>query len=497
MFFITTDVPVITVSSPTYTQNDAIRTVTCNPSGNPDSYIYHKWQHKSKYGDLIREFGGNKTLTLPDITVLLRYQDSGEYWCTASNGFEDKNNQFEQTGYGLVTVKAQPVFTSDTIDRVKQFGEIDKTVVIYVDVYSVPKFTSSIWTRDGKPITTQNSTKYQSSSSPTIVKDTIYGKEIQQDGYNLTLTIHDLKAEDFAKYTVTLKNGFSDVNFTIVLESASVPETPGNFSRIDSASTSFTVQWDPNSGGGYKQTFYIQYRVQGSSEWTTVSAGEEDINEQRRRRTYEVRNLEGGTAYELRMFAENTAMKRSNFTDVLIVFTESSVSTTSSAVIGAVVAVVVTLVIVCASFIVILLIKRTQGKDKKEKNDTYYENTGFQDIQNGDEYEEVENKIDVEHTSSSKTYETLSTKDKISVYDDLENAKDVTSSKSSIGDYEALGVQDKPSIYSEMKNLKEHRQLRKQQADKKQFKKPNDPGENTELNTSQVPTEKVYENEVF
>lgn len=113
------------------------------------------------------------------------------------------------------------MFTSDTIDRVKQFGEITKAVDIYVNVYSVPKFTSFIWTRDGKPMTTQNSAKYETSSSPTIVKDLIHGKEVQLDGYNVSLTIHDLKADDFANYTVILRNIFSDVMFTIVLESAS------------------------------------------------------------------------------------------------------------------------------------------------------------------------------------------------------------------------------------------------------------------------------------
>ncbi|XP_076109449.1 uncharacterized protein LOC143078475 [Mytilus galloprovincialis] len=422
--------PDITVTSPIYTQNDAIRTVTCKPSGNPDSYIYHKWQHKSKYGDIIREFGGNKTLKLPDVPVMLRYQDGGEYVCTASNGIKDKEDELEQTGSGLVSVNAQPVFTSDTIDRVKQLGEINKAVAIYVRVYSEPKFTSVVWTCDGIPIPTQNSAKYQLSSSSSIVQDKIHGKEVQLDGYNVTLTIHDLEADDFVNYTVTLGSGFPDVEFITVLESATVPDTPGNFSQISSSTSSIIVQWDPHSGGGYKQTFYIQYRVQGSSEWTIVSAGEEDINEQRRRRTYEVTNLKEGKAYELRMYAENTAMKRSNFTEVLIELTRSSVSTTSSAVIGAVVGVVVTLVIVCASFIVILLIKRNQVKDKKEKNDKFYVNTGFQNIQNGDEYEEVENKFDVEHPQSSKTYETLGTKDKISVYDDLENTKGVTSSKS-------------------------------------------------------------------
>lgn len=88
-------------------------------------------------------------------------------------------------------------------------------------MYSVPKFTSVVWTRDGKPIPTQNSAKYKSSSSRTIVKDKIHGREVQLDGYNVTLTIRDLKAEDFVNYTVTLKSGYQDVKFTIVFESAS------------------------------------------------------------------------------------------------------------------------------------------------------------------------------------------------------------------------------------------------------------------------------------
>ncbi|CAC5359009.1 unnamed protein product [Mytilus coruscus] len=425
--------PDITVNSPAYTQNDDTRTVTCNPSGNPNSYAYHKWQHRSKYGELIREFNGIKTLMLPDTQEVLRYQDSGEYICIASNGIKDNNTKLNRTGSGYLIVKAQPVFTSDTTDRVKQFGEIGRAVEIHVNVYSVPKFTSYIWDCDGKPITLK-SAKYESSSTPTIVVDTIYGKEVQLDGYNVTLSIRDLEVEDFDNYTVTLKSGFADVRHTIILESASVPETPGNFSKTATSTSTITVQWDPNSGGGYKQTFYIQYRVQGLLEWKILIVGEEDINEPRRRRTYELRKLRERNVYELRMFAENTAMKRSNFTDVLIVFTDTAVSATSSAVIGPVVGVVVTLVIVCASFIVILLIKRSQGKDKKEK---------------------------------------------------------------SMGDYEALGVQDKPSIYAEMKNQKEQKQLRKQQAGKKQFKKSNNPSENIEINTTQEPTEKVYENEVY
>lgn len=105
-----------------------------------------------------------------------------------------------------------------------------------------------------------------------------------------------------------------------------VPETPANFSSIKSAPTSITVQWDPNLGWGQKQTFYLQYRVPSLEllEWTTVLVGEEDINEPKRRRIYQLSNLQKGKAFEMRMYAENTAGKRSNITVLLNVFTESS-----------------------------------------------------------------------------------------------------------------------------------------------------------------------------
>lgn len=102
-----------------------------------------------------------------------------------------------------------------------------------------------------------------------------------------------------------------------------MPVTPGNFSMKKTSTTSITMQWDPKFVGGFKQTFYIQYIVQGSFEWTTVLAGENDINEPLRRRTYDVTNLQQGKAYGLRLYAENRVGK-SNVTEVFIAVTESS-----------------------------------------------------------------------------------------------------------------------------------------------------------------------------
>ena len=101
-----TDPPTVSVSDVTYVQNEAIRTLTCVPVGNPSTYTYYRWQHRSKYGVLIRELDGgqNGVLTVPSIPVEDSYQDSGEYVCTADNDIAGKDGHVKQTGYGYVTI---------------------------------------------------------------------------------------------------------------------------------------------------------------------------------------------------------------------------------------------------------------------------------------------------------------------------------------------------------------------------------------------------------
>jgi hypothetical protein len=101
-----TDAPTVSVHGFTYDQSEAIRTLPCVPDGNPGIYTYYKWQHKSKHGVLIRELDGgqNGVLTLPSIPVEDRYQDSGEYICTAGNGIAGRIGKVKQTGSDYLVI---------------------------------------------------------------------------------------------------------------------------------------------------------------------------------------------------------------------------------------------------------------------------------------------------------------------------------------------------------------------------------------------------------
>ena len=67
------------------------------------------------------------------------------------------------------------------------------------------------------------STKYVGSERAAIVNDTFHGKDVQLDGYSVTLTITNLKESDFnVDYRLQLSYGDSQtVHYTVLIESAS------------------------------------------------------------------------------------------------------------------------------------------------------------------------------------------------------------------------------------------------------------------------------------
>jgi hypothetical protein len=87
----------------------------------------------------------------------------------------------------------QPIFTNG--NRSTQNGEFGGNAVITVYVYSVPKYSTSRCHKSNTQV--PPSTKYVMSERPTIINDTLNGKDVQLDGYSVMLTINDLTESDF------------------------------------------------------------------------------------------------------------------------------------------------------------------------------------------------------------------------------------------------------------------------------------------------------------
>ncbi|CAG2211979.1 unnamed protein product [Mytilus edulis] len=71
----------------------------CVAKGFPHKYIFNKWEHQSEQGEHIRFLDGlhNVTLNLPNHQ--LKYQITGRYICTVSNGIPDANGSLLQNGF--------------------------------------------------------------------------------------------------------------------------------------------------------------------------------------------------------------------------------------------------------------------------------------------------------------------------------------------------------------------------------------------------------------
>ncbi|CAC5394852.1 NCAM [Mytilus coruscus] len=447
--------PSITVENKTFAESQSSRQIQSTLDSNPPVNTC-KWHHRSKYGEHIRDLSdNNQILTLPTVSENIRYHDTGEYICTAENGIIGINGQLKQTGSGYVISNAAPVITADNKDNTTQYGKFGKSTELKVNVYSIPKYSSIRWYRAN---TYLEPNKYATKEDTAIVTDVFHGIDVHLDGYRVTLTISNLKEDDFTNYILRLYYSSQFVQHEVTLESASAPETPSNFTITSSSETSITVQWIPEFDGGQAQIFYVEYRISGTSAWL-----HQEIKTSNKLDTYNLytlSRLQDKTTYELRMYAKNK-FNKSQHTDIEKTKTlQSEAQTSSNAIIGAVGGVVVVSLIVCAIIISILIFKKRKGKKQTKTNTGFYENSGFQNMQIGDEYEEVVSKSenvffpDTQQKQTSTTYESLGTKHAVDVYDDLENRKGLPSSKSTSKTYESLGTKDAVDVYDDLVSRK-------------------------------------------
>ncbi|XP_071142238.1 cell adhesion molecule 3-like [Mytilus edulis] len=216
--------PNIFVNNVTFNQLENFRVISCNASGNPTKYTYYQWNHTSSNGKLIREMKGNRKgkLELPSSYTDDSYQDNGIYVCKAGNGIQDKDGIIEQTGYGFVTINAQPVFMPNIkdVNKSTMHGEIGRTVELTVKVYSIPKYKSVTWFRGiNKELQIIPSQKYSLSETAAIVKGFFYDTEIDLDGFILTLKVNNLTTDDFTTYIIQLDNNVgSPAEYAVTLQ---------------------------------------------------------------------------------------------------------------------------------------------------------------------------------------------------------------------------------------------------------------------------------------
>lgn len=110
------------------------------------------------------------------------------------------------------------MITADNKDYSTQYGKFGKSTTVYVNVYSIPKYSMASWYIGNTQLV---SIKYDSKEETATVKDVFHDVEVKLDGYRITLTISDLLETDFTNYTLRLDSGSQYVKYDVTLESAS------------------------------------------------------------------------------------------------------------------------------------------------------------------------------------------------------------------------------------------------------------------------------------
>ncbi|XP_071132689.1 uncharacterized protein [Mytilus edulis] len=298
--------PIASVENKTFLQTDKVRKVQCSIQGNLSEYKFFKCYHKSYYDVMIRELtiGQSGILALPEISPEWAYQDSGIYKCAVGNGIFGTNGQEIQSRYGFVNITAQPVFANGNVEKMN--GVFGRSVYINVYVYSKPKYTAIRWYKTTTLL--KQSAKYSMTEKMMILYDNFHGKEVQLDGYKLTLVISELRCEDAAVYKLLLLNGIGHlVEHNLILEIRHIPQTPTNITVVSVGETSVTIQWDHLDYKELHIMYHIDYKLSISSTWIskeiiTTKAGNKGL-------LYILVGLQTSTYYDVRVLAENSFNK--------------------------------------------------------------------------------------------------------------------------------------------------------------------------------------------
>ncbi|OPL33600.1 hypothetical protein AM593_04948, partial [Mytilus galloprovincialis] len=136
---------------------------------------------------------------------------------------------------------------------------------LVVNIFSIPKYTK-LEVLDGRSQPITFGSNFRLIEENTSVMDRFLGTEIKVIGYKITVKIERLTNDNIDTYTFKVKNDFGQSVHMISVLSAGTPEPPLNVTVVPVANGA-RVEWTTNFNGGFKQSFFVEYREQGDKKW--------------------------------------------------------------------------------------------------------------------------------------------------------------------------------------------------------------------------------------
>ncbi|VDI73384.1 Hypothetical predicted protein [Mytilus galloprovincialis] len=216
-----------------------VNRIDCLPDGFPDTYRFFRWEHQSEIGEHIRFLNGLGNGTLILQTLPQRYQISGIYVCTVSNGIADTNGSKFQRGFTSINYQGAPIFVPG--HRNVQHSEPGEPLILTFLLYSDPLLDDiwiksvgtdrkqsvgtdrkqSVGTNRKQSVGTdrkQSETEHEFRISNTTLLYTAFGNKGNISGYGITIETNILNSNDFSVYKIWAKNklGVASYIFEII-----------------------------------------------------------------------------------------------------------------------------------------------------------------------------------------------------------------------------------------------------------------------------------------
>ncbi|XP_052819322.1 synaptogenesis protein syg-2-like isoform X2 [Mya arenaria] len=333
------DVGVVTQNT---TVNAPSVVIRCNPSGVPATYTYTSWKQVWPGYGVVRTFSGSDVLTLTSLT----YKDNGVYTCEVENGARYSRNPSAGQGQALLNILSYPVIMT-----------VETTMTVAVQIGNVSEFSVDFFsnTQDIKVyIVKENSESKSNIASTSILPKRltyrVFDHNIEVGGFVVRTMLTVKKEEELGSYKLTIENNIGSQNLTVILKPKGPPFAPTIISMTNIQQTSAVLTWTRGFHGGFSQTVYVEISVD-RQRWDVKFETYEGKLENKTKVNTILQQLQPGTLYFIRMFAENEMGKSGwtrtfNITTTMTVYTASPVPVVGGVIGGCLGAIVVIAVIV-------------------------------------------------------------------------------------------------------------------------------------------------------
>ncbi|XP_052085477.1 uncharacterized protein LOC127723082 [Mytilus californianus] len=196
-----------------------VNRIDCFPDGFPDTYTFYRWEHQSELGEHIRFINGLGNGTLILQTLPQRYQISGIYVCTVSNGIPDTNGSKFQKGFTSFNYEGPPLFVPE--NRNVKFVELYQPITVTFLIFSNP-IVDEIWIEAVAARYTINETihdfrisEIELSYSEFKNRGNIKGNQIAFD--------FKMFSNEYEMYKIWTKNGQGEDSFSFNIQAVGAP----------------------------------------------------------------------------------------------------------------------------------------------------------------------------------------------------------------------------------------------------------------------------------